>query len=118
MKTRIRPLLSLFFVTLLTIAMLSGNVEAIWARYSGAELLELCKNRNETLDQATCTGYVGGIYDALELQGIICTRERPALSQLQQVAVNYIQSHPEELFWESSILVRDALIQAFLCTKH
>lgn len=85
---------------------------------NGAIIAEECaKERGLALD--TCTSYILGVADALQLTRNTCRpNSNAATLQTVTIARRYIRDHPEKWGWAPSALIREALVKAFPCRRR
>src|SRR3546814_4365259 len=85
---------------------------------TGAIIAEECaKDRGLALD--TCTSYILGVADTLQLTGETCRPNSDAATlQTVTIARRYIEQHPDKWGWHPSALVREALVKAFPCSDR
>ena len=80
---------------------------------TGNNLYESCKSERP-LQYADCTSFSMGIIDASELLGK--TLHIPAditAGQLHDIVFKYLENHPENRHWPASILVWNAIREAY-----
>jgi hypothetical protein len=87
---------------------------------AGNALLAECTQASSEW-QSYCIGYVSGIADvmgmALPVEGFLACIPMPvSTSQARDVAVNYLQKHPEGRNFAAAYLVAAALAEAFPCS--
>lgn len=89
--------------------------------YSGYELLARCDDNR----QLACIGYIAGVSDltnALIATGALprglCIPDNASAGQLELVVVQYLRSRPQNLHYEASLLVKNALEAAFPCARR
>jgi hypothetical protein len=84
---------------------------------TGNELADVCNVRAD--DQRrfndACSGYIAGASDVLNSQGTICTPKEITVHQTVDVILNYIREHPAQRNMAATMLIGDALGQAFPC---
>jgi hypothetical protein len=61
------------------------------------------------------SGYVIGVYDALELTDQACTPGNTSVGQVNAVVAKFLTANPERWAEPAVLLVRDALTTAFPC---
>lgn len=88
---------------------------------TGGVIAQLCAQEPPTSSGVpldACNGYILGVADALQLQGITCRAVSDAAT-LQTVAIarRYIRDHPEEWSAHSVSMIQSALKAAYPC-KH
>ena len=89
---------------------------------SGNRLLDICDQSHSAL----CIGYIAGIADAMGTS--LADGSHPAVAgwqacfpqgvsggQVRDVAINYLQAHPEQRQLSAASLVAHALSEAFPC---
>ena len=87
--------------------------------FTGNQLLEKC-NSDNTVHQVGCMAYVMGILDGATLNGSNVPFVIPSSSdagQLKDVVLKYLNSHPEHRHWPASMLVWNAMADAFPKSK-
>jgi Ssp1 endopeptidase immunity protein Rap1a len=90
------------------------------AFYNGNKLYTECTGSKAT-DQVSCISYIEGIADMVA--GLWTPKDTACFSpginagQLQDIVVNYLQDHPENRHWPATILVLQALHDAFPCPR-
>ncbi len=103
-----------------------GIAAAVWvaacgpalAMENGKVLLEGCLQPAGSSGRDYCLGYVTGIANALQLVvGDVCVPEKKTRRQVVNVAVSYLQAHPERGHHLAVALVRAALVEAFPCGR-
>ena len=103
-----------------------GIAVAVWvaacgpalAMENGKVLLEDCLQPAGSSGRDYCLGYVTGIANALQLVvGDVCVPEKKTRRQVVNVAVRYLQAHPERGHHLAAALVRAALVEAFPCGR-
>lgn len=83
---------------------------------SGNELLLKCRE-----EVTFCYGFVEGVFDtADEAQRLLptrtfCPRPEVKAGQTVDIVVKYLEAHPENRDFPGTILVGDALVEAFPC---
>ena len=88
------------------------------AMENGSVLLEDCLKPAGSSGRGYCLGYVTGVANALLLiAGDACVPERTTRGQMVDVAVRYLQAHPETRHHLAAALVRAALVEAFPCGR-
>ena len=88
------------------------------AMENGKVLLEDCLQPAGSSGRDYCLGYVTGIANALQLVvGDVCVPEKKTRRQVVNVAVSYLQAHPERGHHLAAALVRAALVEAFPCGR-
>lgn len=98
-------------------ASIFGNGSAF---YSGNSLYEKCRNINNAIQYNTCLGYIAGISDAMDLRYsvsgfVACEPKSATLGQVKDVAIQFLDRHPEWRHFSADILVARALSEAFPC---
>jgi hypothetical protein len=78
--------------------------------YTGAELADSCA----TARGGFCLGYIVVIG---QVSPAVCPPVGSIHGQVQRVAVQFLRDHPERLREPASVLVKEALRQAFPCKK-
>ncbi|MDI6623987.1 MAG: Rap1a/Tai family immunity protein [Brevundimonas sp.] len=88
--------------------------------WSGNDLLETCRFNKGA--GSTCTAYVMGVVDTeINTAGyqrrsqIFCIPDGATGVQLADVAVRYLESHPETRHASAAGLVQAAMVEAFAC---
>ena len=68
-------------------------------------------------DNGVCTGFIGGVDQMLQLEvpRTICVPNASTVGQEVQVALKYLNDHPEKLHLLGATLIRSALFQAWPC---
>lgn len=108
----------MMFIALLAI---SGQS---WAGYyvSANKLLSLCES-DAVVDQNVCVGYILGIADAAQsLDSEInirryCLPKNVTSSQLEKVAIKYVNDNPQQLHKPASYYVLVSFRKAFPCEE-
>jgi Rap1a immunity proteins len=119
-------MLPIFILLLSSVA--SAQKGAVSYR-SGLNLVDSCKYVPDGVARSTdelvqtelglgfCKGYIEAHAEALGLEGKVCLTTDNKPDQLIAVVKKYLADHPE--LWDKPALwlVRDALVQAFPCSK-
>ena len=96
----------------------SGNVLA-GSYESGNSLLESCRAADASWSGGFCLGYITGIADAMETDGILgwrkCTPNGVTLRQTADVVKAWLESYPQYRHNTAHSLVAEALAKAFPC---
>jgi hypothetical protein len=84
---------------------------------TGNELLNICNVRADDQKHFNdlCSGYIAGASDMLNSQSTICTPKDVSVHQTVDVILNYIREHPAQRNMAATMLIGDALGQAFPC---
>jgi hypothetical protein len=96
---------------------------------SGNEFLRLCDKKDDTsFLHGACVGYVMGVQDAFEdafalgaavhkepMKPAVCPDSEVTVGQKFRVAVKYMNDHPDKSHLSPSLLIFEALVQAFPC---
>lgn len=108
--------------TVLAIALLAHGA-LTWAG-TGNELLSDCEGTDE-FNRGWCTGrivgYTQGLNHGLDLGGSVglyCLPEGVTLGQLRDVTVKFLNDHPERRHEKDTLLMLDAMSEAFPCPKQ
>lgn len=82
---------------------------------TGGVLASACQI-DRGLEADTCTSYILGVADALQRNRVTCRPQSDA-GTIQPLAIarRYIKDHPERWNVHGSMLVQEALVQAFPC---
>ena len=92
--------------------------EPALAEDTGNGLLEACLKLEEPFARGYCGGFVAGAGQALQWGASdICLPAGVTLGQMSDVAVRYLQAHPEIRHHPAVALVRAALFEAFPCPR-
>ena len=119
-------------ITLVAILALSVTPKtAAGQSVTGTDLLERCDIWDNFSDMASafesgmCQGELFGVWNTASIFNHLpsvqarlltfCSPEEVTLLRIRRVVVNYLQTHPERLQESSSILILDALREAFPC---
>lgn len=106
-----------FAVLLALLLALSGEARA--SMLDGNKLFQECKE-NFAAAQAYCMAYITGVFDALEDNSIGGFRSCPpgvSVRQIRDVAVQWLERHPQHRHLAAAGLVAAALAEAFPCRK-
>jgi hypothetical protein len=100
-------------MTLLMLAV--GSVQAkVGDRFmDGLSLLMMCKN---DILHGQCLGYIEGALDSSDLM-ISCTPDNLKAGQAELIVTTYLAAHPEVLHEAAWVLVQNAMIDAFRCSR-
>lgn len=117
------------------------HAAAAWYRggFTGEEILEHCKqhlNNDPVKDfsRGICAGFIDGFtaghyvaetYHAFhhreekieDIYGHLCVPEGTSRGQMARSFVQFLQSHPDKLKLPASLLIEDALREAYPCPK-
>ena len=85
-----------------------------WA-HDGNELLKHCLEPIETAESSYCLGYISGAADMLGDD--ICVPKEVNRGQMNDIAVRYLQAHPELRQRSGVDLAEEALKEAFPCKR-
>lgn len=109
---------------LATIAVAHGAEPVVPDAETGAVL----KQRLELVDKATdlmdrfvavrAAGYVDGIADGAVGLGYACYPAGVARAEIREVVMKYLRDHPERLGDPASLLVLNALFEAYPCKRQ
>ena len=92
----------------------------------GNELLHNMHEHEKAMDEKLDTdfaaagkysGFVMGIFDLLDWQGVICHKERVSQQQAWAVVTKYLKAYPAERNEPAVFLVTKALTKAFPCGR-
>lgn len=101
-------------VAMVLVFTVQGNV-ARAEYWDGNKLHEFCQKSIETIQQSYCLAYVAGIHDALGSVQMFCVPNFVQLRQLTDVTKQFLVAHPERRHQAASMLVTEALAEAFPC---
>lgn len=114
---------------------------AAWYRggFTGEEILEHCRQSLNTdpvkdFSRGICAGFIDGFtaghyvaetYHAFhhreekieEIYGRLCVPESTSRGQMARAFVQYLQAHQDKLKLPASLLIEDALREAYACPK-
>jgi hypothetical protein len=98
---------------------------------TGNDLLERCDiwdnftDMSSAFESGMCQGELFGVWNTASILNHLpsvqarlltfCSPEEVTLLRIRRIVVNYLQAHPERLQESSSILILDALREAFPC---
>lgn len=86
---------------------------------TGNQLWDACQNREDAMNTVRCVGYVRGAVDALTFAAstsdLFCLRNGVTAGQVRDVVVNHLAQHPQDRDRGATILVLNALVDAFPC---
>ena len=87
---------------------------------TGKMLLAHCRNETDVYDQAFCLAYVVATADVLWAENSVqghsaCLPDQIAQGQVQDIAVPWLEVHPQYLHLGANGLVAAALADAFPC---
>ena len=68
-------------------------------------------------EAASYVSYIKGVYDAYDLNDIICPNNNVTASQVNAVVAKYLGANPKRWSEPAFFLVSDALKSAFPCSK-
>jgi Rap1a immunity proteins len=112
-------------------AAIFSNAAHATYNYDGNEILEVCSvikiqdmEQHEAMDLFYCMGFIEGVLSSQEIAieldnpSTVCKLPEEGITtgQIVRIVVKYLEEHPEKLHLNSSLLVLDALRQAFPCT--
>ena len=123
---------------LLALATLAGHAQADSPRYDGNQLLKACSAserftegtfRNgqweEDSDFYLCHGYVRATMDTIDamtaafnLPQRVCIPDAVTQGQIARVYVAFLKAHPKDLQVPGSLLLMNALREAYPCQKN
>lgn len=90
---------------------------------SGNDLIAFCGSGNGSFGSGVCSGFIAGVIERSRLQnvivegtGLICTPPDATNGQLRDVVLAFMQNHPATRHQAASMLVVQALQEAF-CKK-
>jgi hypothetical protein len=76
-------------------------------------------NQLAAFHEHTQTTHVGGIYDAMQTYGITCAPDGVTYGQAYNVTKRYIERHPQNSHFETSVIVGLAFVDTgWLCTQQ
>ena len=112
MRLKTCAILLVAHLALSTSAAIAAESQFAGGRY----LLELCTS-TDNVDMGYCLGYVAGVGDAYNDQGIRrnCLNLGAPQGAALKAVVAYLKNNPAKLSWTASALVSLALAQAFPC---
>ena len=84
---------------------------------SGNDLLAECSAPPGTTPFVACSAYVVGVADALRITKFVCTPQNAVASQLVDIVLNRLRSHPEARHYGAAGEVALALRQTFPCRQ-
>jgi len=119
--------IAIFVSVIFTISVEANNVPAIWT--DGNNLKWWCLNSEKKIEERTpteslqvtyCSGFIFGIrmgyiYGSKQLD--CATKLDIKSKQIVSVIMKYLNEHPEKLHIQSTIIVMDAIEEAF-CKKE
>ncbi len=92
--------------------------------FAGNSVYANCQASGNTLSWGLCRGYIIGALDAYEaetealhLKPAFCIPEGVTVEQAADVAVQYMQEHPENRHTNAASLVWISVFQAFPCNR-
>jgi hypothetical protein len=88
--------------------------------YNGNELLDLCREPKGTPKNVICAGYVAAIYSVMTSDSVRGRRhcgpaEGVSVGQIQDVAVRYLERHPNLRHHGATGIVAQAMSEDFPC---
>jgi hypothetical protein len=82
----------------------------------GGTLYRVCTS-GDRVDAAGCEGFIIGIFDGADTTGAnLCPPAQRSASEIVDVAIAYLEAHPEHHDRAAASIVRYALLTAFSCT--
>lgn len=109
------------FVYLASSVQVAAQDEDPWIFASGtngSRLMALCGNDWSFGKYDPCGSYITGVIDGLGASGKLCPPSADvATHQMSAVAFNAVKTQPERWHWPASVLISEALIKNFGCSK-
>jgi phage protein U len=86
---------------------------------TGNQLKSHCEDGN-AVDLATCGGYVQGVFDEFEIERAgesksECVPEGVVAQQVVDIALKYINEHPQYRQLQAAALIHQSLVDAWKC---
>ena len=81
---------------------------------TGNDLYQDCSSGMET-PISTCLGYLMGVYDSLSALNLACPPADVSSTQLKDIVMDYLRSHPETRHESGAIQAGLAVEQTFRC---
>ena len=81
---------------------------------SGKQLLVNCESGVDYAE-GNCTGYISGVFDNSRIINKQCLPHSATAGKRVKVVEEYLKKHPERLHTIASVLVQDAINEAFPC---
>jgi hypothetical protein len=87
---------------------------------TGNDFLSVCEHPKDAGDWNACTYYVFGVADGIAFtqpsdKPIFCLDPQATIAQERNIAIRFMQTHPERTHAATVALVFDALRDAFPC---
>ena len=97
----------------------SQEIVPVVAFANGNQLHSSCAAEKRIFHAGVCYGYTVGVADALSAFRKICVpSEKVNRRQIRDIAINYLETHPEERHLSAMHSVAMALIDAFTCREQ
>ena len=113
-----------FSILILSWLLASGAGANSGAWLTGDELLRTCEDKKNDYKQGLCVFYGFGAADGTtiwelwkDLSSNICISGRGEMGDLVDVVVEHLHANPQDLHFDASSVVLNALITTFPCSK-
>jgi hypothetical protein len=84
---------------------------------TGNKLFSHCLQPSGQFGSVYCLGYITGVADSLQTAATICVPKEVTESQARDIALRYLQIHPEIRHLDADNLVEAAPVEVWPCRR-